>query len=350
MTEPFLDIKKYLSEYASASDIFLSKFFEKKKEEGFKIDPEIKKALEIFENYSLGGKKIRGALTVLGYQMAGGRDFEAILSVSCGIELLHNFLLIHDDVIDRDALRRGKPTVHSLYATEGKHVGFSKAIIVGDVGAFLGHELIVSSPFPKDKIVLALNRLDGLILKTMYGEMLDVDYDYRKNVFWEDVFRVRLYKTAFYTFVMPLSVGSTFSGASEETLKAIEAYGANVGIAFQINDDILGVFGDPKITGKSNASDIKEGKKTFLFTKALELAKSKDKAFLKKKYGKKNVTEADIERIRNIFVSSGSLDYSKNLASKLALKGKNAIKRMTEELKYRKTLTELADYVILRDK
>ena len=333
----------YLSEYSAAAEAFLGKFFAEKKKEAQKIDPELKRALEIFENYSSGGKKIRGAMTVLGYQMAGGRDSRAILPVSCGIELLHSFLLVHDDVIDKDAVRRGKPTVH-------KQVGEPKAIIIGDIGAFLAQELITSSAFPGDQIVAAQKKLNELVLKTMYGEMLDVDYDTRKDIGWEDIFRVRLFKTAYYTFVMPLSVGATLAEADAPCLAAIEAYGANVGIAFQIQDDILGVFGDANITGKSSDSDVKAGKKTFLYTKAMEMAKDQDRSFLKQRYGGKDLKSEEINKIRKIFETSGSLKYSKKLAGEFAAKGKREIKKMTQEPKYQRMLTELADFVVARDK
>lgn len=343
MDDSFSAVKTYLGEYSQKSDSFLEKFFAVKKKEGLKIDKEIEKALEVFENYVAGGKKIRGALTVLGYQMAEGTDSGAILPVSCGIELLHNFLLIHDDIIDKDILRRGKPTVHT-------QVGDSKAIIVGDIGSFLGYELILSANFPREKIVKAFSKLNDYILKTGYGEMLDIDYDLKKDLSWDDIFRVRLYKTAYYTFTMPLSVGATFAEADDFNQKAIEAYGANVGIAFQVADDILGVFGDPKLTGKSNDSDIKEGKKTFLYAKALELAGPEDKDFLINKYGAKDLTNNEIEKIRKIFKSSGSLDYSRKLAFELAEKGKKEVGRMTKGAKFQKILAELADFVVKRDK
>lgn len=336
-------LEGYLHPYVSSSQAFLKKFFARKKKEAEKIDPEIKRALEIFESYASGGKKIRGALTVLGYQMAGGGDLEAVLPVSCGIELLHNFLLIHDDIIDKDALRRGKPTVH-------KQVGDSKAIIVGDIGSFLGYELILSANFPREILVEAFSKLNDFVLKTGYGQMLDIDYDQKKDISWEDIYNVRLYKTAYYTFVMPLSVGATLAKADSPTQKAIETYGVNVGIAFQIADDILGIFGDPKVTGKSNNSDIKEGKKTFLYAKALELAGPADKKFLIKRYGTENLKVNEIEKIRSIFESSGSLEYSKKLALELAANGKRVIKEVTADSKYQAILTELADFVVSRDR
>lgn len=218
------------------------------------------------------------------------------------------------------------------------------------MGAFLGHELIISSSFPKEKTIFALKRLDDLILKTIYGELLDVDYDFRKSLSWEDILRVRLYKTAYYTFVMPLTVGGTFSGLGSKEIKATEAYGASVGIAFQISDDILGIFGEEAVTGKSSTSDIKDGKKTFLYVKALELAKRDEKEFLKAHYGKRDIGKKEIEKVKSIFVSSGSLDYSKALASRLTRKAKGEIKKMTKFPKYQKILSELADYVVLRDK
>lgn len=339
----FTNVNNSLSGYSKTSEAYLKQFFAQKKKEGVKIDKEIEKALQIFENYASGGKKIRGALTVLGYQMAGGTNFEAILPISLGIEFLHNFLLIHDDIIDKDVLRRGKPTVHT-------QVGNSKAIIIGDIGSFLGYELILAADFPREILIKAFAKLNDYILKTGYGEMLDIDYDNKKDVSWEDIYRVRLYKTAYYTFVMPLSVGATLASAGKEVQSAIEVYGKNVGIAFQIADDSLGVFGDPKITGKSNDSDIKEGKKTFLYAKALELASKADKAYLTKKYGAGDLSGAEIANIRKIFKNSGSFEYSQNLARKLSQKGKKEVKKMTKDLKFQEILSELADFVVLRDK
>lgn len=343
MTDSFLDIKRLLADYSGKSEDFLKKFFDEKKKEAAKIDPEIVRALEIFEDYSSGGKKVRGALTVLGYKMVGGRDFQAILPVSLGIELLHNFLLIHDDIIDKDALRRGKPTVH-------ERVGSSKAIMVGDIGAFLGYELILTANFPREALVKAFTKLNDYVLKTGYGEMLDIDYDRRLDLSWDDIYKVRLYKTAYYTFTMPLTVGATLFGADQSIYKAIEEYGKNVGIAFQIADDTLGVFGDPKVTGKSNDSDIKEGKKTFLYAKAMELVKGEDKTFLQKRFGAKDLSKSEIGRIKEIFKDSGSLEYSKKLALRLAGEGKKVIKSMSQESKYQKILAELADFVVARDK
>ena len=340
---------QYLINYSKKSDNYLIKFFARKKRFGKTIDKTTAEGLGVFEDYSKGGKKLRGALTELGYQIAGGRNQGAILPVSCGIELLHSFLLVHDDIIDRDKKRRGKITIHELYSGKnGEHFGVSKAIVIGDIGAFLGLDLIVNSNFPKERIVKAISSLNDFLLKTTYGEMFDVDLDLRNKVSWEEILKVRTYKTAFYTLVMPLTVGAILGGAKKTTLNSIMKYGISVGIAFQLIDDVLGVFGTPKLTGKSNESDIKDGKKTFLYAKALELSRNKEKDFLLRWYGADGLTGANIKNIRTIIKNSGAQEYSQILAKELVEKGKKYIPGITGDKKQQLTLLSLSDFMIDR--
>ncbi len=344
-----MDAEAYLKDYSKKSNKYLESFIAKKKKLGAKIDKSVVDSLEVFKNYSLGGKKLRGALTVLGYQIAGGKDFKEILPVSCGIELLHSFLLIHDDIIDKDEMRRGKPTIHHSYSKgKNEHFGISKAIMVGDIGAFLGYELIVASDFPKARITKALSKLNEYLLGTGYGQILDVEFDYKDEVSWDDILKVRTYKTAYYTFVMPLAVGATLGGAREGQLSAIEKFGIPVGIAFQLADDVLGVFGSPKRTGKSNESDIHDGKKTFLYAKALELSKPKDKKFLLKWYGSDKLDKKKIVAIRKIMKKTGSLDYSRQLAKEMVEKSKKSTNKITTNSDYQKILSTLADFIVDR--
>ena len=346
-----MDAKSFLKDYSQQAEVFLNRFFDQNKKTGAKIDSRVVEVLEIFQNYCSGGKKLRGALTVLGYQLAGGKNLKAILPVSCGIEFLHNFLLIHDDIIDKDETRRGKPTVHKIFSkNKNEHYGLSMATITGDAGAFLGYQLIVSSEFSKQRTIKALSKLNDYLLKTAYGEILDIEFDFKKKVSWDDILKVRTYKTAYYTIVMPLSVGATLGGAKDKTIKAIENYGVPVGIAFQLADDILGVFGKSDKTGKSNESDIREGKKTLLFVKALELAKDKERQFLLKWYGSDKLDKNKIEKIRQAIKDSGSLDYSRKLAEEMTEKGKKYIPKITGNLQFRETLSSLADFMVYRSK
>jgi geranylgeranyl diphosphate synthase type I len=346
-----MDAKSFLEDYSKQADKYLKSFFAGKKKIGAKIDRTIVENLRIFEDYTSGGKKLRGALTVLGYQIAGGKNLNAIMPVSCGIELLHNFLLIHDDIIDKDELRRGKPTIHKFYSKgKSEHFGISKAIMVGDIGAFLGYELIVASDFPKARITKTLSKLNEYLLGTGYGQILDIEFDYKDEVSWDDILKVRTYKTAYYTFVMPLAVGAILGGASDKTLRLLEAYGIPVGIAFQLVDDILGVFGDPKKTGKSNESDIRDGKKTFLYAKTLELVEGKERRFLLKWYGSDKLDKEKISRIRKLFKNCGSLDYSRRLAKETVEEGKKYIPKIARTSQIRQTLSTLADFVVNRRK
>lgn len=345
-----MDAKDYLKSYSQKADKFLDYFFKKKKSLAKKIDPDLANILQVFQDYSKGGKKVRGALTVLGYEACGGKNVKAILPVSCGIELFHNFLLIHDDIIDRDSKRRGKPTVHAIYAKmRGEHYGSSKAIIIGDVGAFLAYELLLSSDFSKERTLEAVRKLDEFLLKTAYGQLLDIDYDFKKAVTWDDILKVRTYKTAYYTIVMPLTVGAILAGANKGQFSAIEKYGIPLGIAFQLVDDVLGVFGSTGKTGKSNLSDIRDGKKTFLYAKAFELSSASEKKFLKRWYGAGDVGEKQTREIRKIIVSSGALDYSKKLAGRLVMKGKKYVPQITMDKKYQKVLESLADFMVTRE-
>jgi len=342
--------KEYLKAYSQEAVKFLDSFFKKKKALAKKIDPDLVDILQVFQDYSKGGKKVRGALTVLGYKACGGKNIKAILPISCGIELFHNFLLIHDDIIDKDSKRRGKPTVHAIYAKmRGEHYGNSKAIIIGDVGAFLAYELLLSSSFSKEKTLEAVKKLDEFLLKTAYGQLLDIDYDFKKTVTWNDILKVRTYKTAYYTIVMPLTVGAILTGADKGQLSAIEKYGIPLGIAFQLADDVLGVFGSTERTGKSNLSDIREGKKTFLYAKSLELSLGEQRKYLQRWYGAKDLGDKQAEQIRKIMVSTGALTYSENLANKMVIKCKRYASKITGFEKQQKLLEDLADFVISRE-
>ena len=345
-----MDSKIFLKNYRKVATVFINKFFQKRIAYAGSIDPIVVNLLKSFQDYARGGKMLRGALTVLGYKMSGGTNTKAIIPVSLGIELLHNFLLIHDDVIDKDDLRRGKPTIHKKYSDGGHHRGISYAIITGDIGAFLGYELIVASSFPKEKIIRALACLNDYLVKTAYGQILDIEFDSKKNITWDEILKVRTYKTAYYTFAMPLSVGAILAGAEKSKLSAIEKYSLPIGIAFQLVDDVLGIFGNINVTGKSNESDIKDGKKTLLFARALELANKKEKQFLSELYGSNKITKENIEKIRNIIRKSGAVEASFSQAEELIRKGKHNIKDMTDISKYQKTLGSLADYTISRKK
>ncbi|HUW21179.1 MAG TPA: polyprenyl synthetase family protein [Candidatus Bathyarchaeia archaeon] len=354
-----MDIKTYLARYRQAADVFLDKFFQQEKRKAAKVSPLCAEAVGIYEKFAKGGKMLRGALVCLGYKSAGGKNRSAIIAPSVAVQIIHSFLLIHDDWIDNDLMRYGRPTVHKQYEqihrerfkkSDPKRWSGGMAFVLGDIGCWLGHRLISESDFPAKRKMTAISLLSDHLIKTGFGEFLDITYDLVPGFAWNEVIKIRKLKTAYYTLIMPLVVGISLASASQEKIKAAEKYGFPVGIAFQLRDDFLGLFGDEKITGKSASSDLREGKKTLIVAKALEVLNGNEKKILEKALGDKNLTEEGIEKVRIIIRNSGAVDYCQKLACDLVIKGKRAIPELTSDSNLSEIYSSLADYMINREK
>lgn len=229
----------------------LKLFFDKKIKEA--KAPFLIETLNKLEEFSLRpGKRIRAILISQGYFLAGGRDKKEILKTSIFIELIHNFLLVHDDILDEDRLRRGKPTLHTVYeqGRNDKHYGTSMAIVAGDMMEFLGRQILAQSDFADGCKIKAMQALNKILSATAYGEMFEVELKERlKNgeaVKEEEVLDVYKTKTAFYTFVGPLQIGAILAGADKKTLLFCEKIGIPLGVAFQIKDDFDDAESDAK--------------------------------------------------------------------------------------------------------
>jgi len=352
-----MQAKTYLKDYIKKSQPVLSSFFKLQEKEAGKISPITKEMIKIYRQF-MGGKNIRGALTKLGYECYGGKNEKAILEASLMAEITHAFFLIHDDVIDQDVLRRGRSTIHVQYENfykkryQGKnaaHYGKSMAINLGDVGFTLSHLLLSQADF-SDKIkIKVIKHFEEILLKTAYGQALDISCELKEKVGQKDIFKIHHYKTASYTITGPLQYGALFAKANEKQIQKIEKYGLPVGIAFQLRDDELGLFADEKVLGKPIGSDVKESKNTLLRLKALELAKGEEKRFVKNVYGNKNLTRKELDRVRKITQESGALVYSQNLARRLVEKGKGFILQITKNRNLAKTLANMADFMIERE-
>lgn len=361
-----MDAKQYLHDYSKRADKFLDRYFDKKLMEATKIGESgnglinvPQQMMSFYQEYVRGGKKLRGALVQLGYE-CGNANGKSILQVCAGIEIIHSFLLMHDDVMDQDSLRRGQTTMHKQWEIlcrkklkkhqDPQHYGESMAYTLGDTGGFLGIGLVSQSNFPSEVKAKAITYLTEFLVKTAYGQSFDLTYEASEHLNEDDIFRVHRYKTANYTIMGPLKLGGIFAGLSNSSLKAIEKYGESVGIAFQLRDDELGIFGDEKTIGKPVGSDIREDKNTLLHVKALEMINGKDGQFLKKTYGKKNLTTDDIARVQKITIDSGALAYSQNLTKQLINQGKQSIPQITKHEKQRKLLAQIADFIVERKK
>lgn len=325
-----------------------------------KEDTLIAEALEQTEKITLaGGKRIRGALLCQAYFGAGGRNKKKIIKVAAAIELVHMFLLIHDDIIDRGDLRHGEKTLHRMLSekkqkynlkNDGEHFGISEAIIAGDMLYALANRIIPEAGFEPGISMRAISKLQSVVANTVIGESQDILIAYKNNAKEKEVLSMLKNKTAKYTFEGPLHIGAILGGCNDnKMLKLLSRYAMPVGIAFQIQDDILGVFGNEKAMGKSVASDIEEGKKTILVSKARELANSRQKKQLISILGKKNLTKREIESFQDILKSTGSLEYSKKMAADYLAKGKREIKKMALFPEAKKFLAGLVEYLENRE-
>lgn len=351
----FLD---FINQYNSDLQPILDKVFETEAKRLGKIVPMASVMALDYKHFLEGGKKLRGCEIFLGYKMflpagrqVGGKDLKQGLLASLVIEIIHSFLLIHDDFIDSDDLRRGQPTMHKKYAqNHGQRYGESMAINLGDEGMFFAISLLNSLDLPRERLSKATQFLGQMLFEVGVGQALDITYEKEKEFSEEKVLRVHRYKTAEYTVPGPLTLGAILAGVSDsKVLQAIKDFGIPVGIAFQLRDDELGMFSTEEELGKPVDSDIKEGKLTLLIVKALENAKGSDLEFLKKAYGSKNLSSEEIERIRQIIKKTGALEYSQKKSRELVSDGKKFISEITDNPKYQKLLEELADFCIERN-
>jgi geranylgeranyl diphosphate synthase type I len=294
-----------------------------------------------------------------GYLGVQGKNKKEIIKTSVSIELIHMFLLIHDDVIDSDKFRHGVETIHSKYAKIGKiiskgkrdsvHFGNSIGIIMGDIVGALGNQILFTAKFPPNSVIEALNRLQSIVAMVAIGEAQDVFMDQRGAASEKEVLEMYENKTAKYTLEGPLHLGAILGGASNEILDKISKFAVPVGIAFQIQDDILGIFGDEKKVGKPVGSDIREGKQTILVINAMKQANCQQKKILNTLLGKKDLTKMEIKKFRNIIRETGALEYANVLAKKLIAKGKSNIEKIGFNKVVKKRLLALADYMAQRE-
>ena len=328
-------------------------------------NPKLKPLIRELINANEGGKRLRGVLVLLGYKIfsgdhlrgghmlksgshPGGEDRE-ILKVAAAIEIFQTAILAHDDIIDQSLLRRNKPTLYQKLG--GDHYGISQTICLGDIGFFIAAKILSDSNFAETEKNIAINLFNEMVITTGIGEMLDVQLPHLGLQRDEaDVLEIHKLKTAYYTIVYPLSIGAILAGASSKDLEWINSFGENLGIAFQIQDDILGVFGDEEKLGKSVTSDIEEGKNTLLITQALKNASKDQKEILKRLYGRGNLNDEEFEQVKQIFISTGALDYSRIKEIEYVTSAKKVIPKITNDKSMQNLLFEMADFLINRDK
>ena len=300
------------------------------------------------------GKRIRPLLLILsykGYCPARKRISSSLYHASTCIELLHNFMLIHDDIIDQSHLRRGKPTLHKILGKivrtkRREKLGYDLGIIAGDIVYALAIDAFLSIREAPQRKERALKYFIQTAAFTAMGEFVDTLHGVENisKIKEKDVFLNYTLKTARYTFDCPLVVGAILAGANEDDIRKLSELGVLIGQAFQIQDDIIGIFDSQKNIGKSILSDLAESKKTLLVCHAYRTLHSSQKRLFIKLFNKPQKTYQDLLAIRKIFLCAGSLHYSLRQIQKRL----DATFTILQHLKIRNKYREIIKDVILR--
>lgn len=268
---------------------------------------------------SRGGKRIRGALVMAGYEMAGGSDRQMIIRAALAVEMFHAYILIVDDIQDRSAKRRGMPSAHEMLASYHKkhqlqgdagHAGLSLALNAAWAGSHSAQNVLNTLPVSSRMRQRIIYLLNAHIISTAHGQTLDIMNELSPTVSEQQIEQVLEWKTAVYTVLNPLQVGMMLAGADDQTIAAIEGFAIPAGKAFQITDDLLGIFGNEAMSGKSVMDDIREGKRTVLTVYALQHADEEDAIFLRRCLNHATLTEADFRRCKQILESCGARSYA----------------------------------------
>ncbi|WP_353809743.1 polyprenyl synthetase family protein [Agromyces sp. SYSU T00194] len=296
-------------------------FFAESRSRAERLGPHYRALWDALEQASAGGKRIRPRLVQLAHDGLGGTERIAVRRVGLAFELLHTAFVIHDDVIDGDLTRRGAPNVAGAFRDRARAHGAddaraalwgeTAALLAGDLALAAAHRLIAEIELAPDRRTRVLDLLDHAVFVSAAGELADVTNAEAEQLSIDDVVATLEQKTAVYTFQAPLQAGAVLAGADEAAVAALGRFGRLAGIAFQLADDVLGVFGDEQATGKSTLSDLREGKQTTLIAHATTTG---EWPVISPLVGKADLDEDEAASVRSALVQAGSLDQTNRIA------------------------------------
>ena len=318
-----------------------------------RIDPQLEAPFTALRELVLaGGKRLRPAFCHWAYVGSGGDPLDPqVIDAGVALELLHTFALIHDDIMDGSATRRTMDTIHVTFERlhgqeswrgEGRRFGEGVGILVGDLAFVYADRMLAGAPSD------ALDIFTELRLEVNVGQYLDLVGTARGQVDEESARRICSFKSGKYTIERPLHLGAALAGELEPRRAALSAYGLPLGEAFQLRDDLLGVFGDSDVTGKPVGEDVREGKPTILFAFATRLAGAGSQSVLSR-YGAPDVTAEEIAALQQLFADSGAVAMVEARIDDLVAQAVGALGDVKLEPQAVTALTELAYYVAGRD-
>jgi len=323
------------TDYTADINAVLDTFFKTNRAEAALVSPYYRDLWNEVERLLVsGGKRLRPKTLILAYRMMGGKDVAAILPAAAAQEFIHLGMLIHDDIIDRDYIRYGVDNVagsydkiYSMMVTDKAdrlHYAQSAAILAGDLMLSSAYLLMAESSIDPQRILQAQRLFGRGIFEVIGGEFIDTESAFRAlgDVKSETV---AFYKTASYTFVAPMLIGAVLADATIEQQAHLRSFAENLGVAFQLRDDIIGVFGDEELTGKSTSGDIREGKRTYMVEQFYELADGEDRAVFDRYFGNHAISNEEVETVRGLLVNSGAKQKTLDTIDDYEIKARAAL-------------------------
>ena len=303
-------------ELSAAFDARLFAFLSAKSEALPEARPLIQGVVDLIE---AGGKGLRPKFCYWAFRLAGGEHSGEIVAASAALELLQAFALIHDDIMDATPQRRGRPALH---AVEGP----SFALLAGDLALVLADAQLLTSGFPGDRLFPALEAYGRMREEVIAGQFLDMELAEADEVTEEAARRVAVLKSGRYSVEEPLQIGSLLAGAGDAERRALEAFGAPLGEAFQLRDDLLGTFGSASELGKPVDSDVREGKRHLLYARTVAKLRGPERdRFVAAWGGGAEMTEAQISEVRSAIETSGARADVEALVESLAAEALEAL-------------------------
>lgn len=300
-----------------------------------------------------GGKRLRPAFCHWAYVGAGGgADDPAVVDAGAALELLHTFALVHDDIMDGSATRRGTDTIHVLFESghaldgwrgEARRFGEGVAILVGDLSFVYADQLLAGAPPAAHHVFTELR------IEVNVGQYLDLLGTARGQASEATARRISRFKSGKYTVERPLHLGAALAGRLDDLAAPLSGYGLPLGEAFQLRDDLLGVFGDEDVTGKPVGEDLREGKPTLLYAMAVEQASDADAAVLAR-YGAGDLDDDEVAALQDVLLSSGAVETVEGNIDRLVAEAVEAIDGAGLADGAHEALVELAYYVAGRDR
>jgi geranylgeranyl diphosphate synthase type II len=288
---------------------------------------------------SIGGKRLRPVLSLMACNLFSDKIDEAVLP-AIGLEIFHNFTLVHDDIMDNAQVRRNFTTVHAKWDS-------NQAILSGDVMAFVANDCILQAP--PDKLLKVFRVYNKAAVEVCVGQQLDMDYEKAAIVTQEEYLRMIELKTAVLV-AAAVKTGAIIGGGDDRESDYLYEFGRNLGMAFQVQDDLLDVWGDTMVFGKARGGDIVANKKTFPFVKALEVASGRQEKQLHELFsGKEQDAETKIRKVTELYEQLNVRDITETLAYDYINKAFGFLQKVTVDEARKKEMTNLAISLIGRD-